>query len=54
VVQNTFAHNNGRDGSGVHVASHGSVDPINTILVSHTVGISVATGSNVTLDSTLW
>ena len=43
----------GGDGSGIHVAA-GSVALTNTILVSHTVGVYVASGTTATLESTLW
>jgi putative cofactor-binding repeat protein len=53
---NTIARN--RNGSGVQVSSYwggaGQVVLTNTILVSHTVGISVAVGSAATLEDTLW
>jgi uncharacterized repeat protein (TIGR01451 family) len=47
-----------RNGSGVYVANagadHSAVWLTNTILVSHTVGITVAAGSTATLEATLW
>lgn len=48
---NTLAHNH--SGSGIYVTS-GSADLVNTILVSHTLGIYVSSDSSVTLESTLW
>jgi hypothetical protein len=57
LVHNTIARNTGGDGSGVHVSSRETTSTValtNTILVSHTVGITVATGSAATLESTLW
>jgi hypothetical protein len=54
----TLAGNTGIDGSGVHVTDesgfYGSVALTNTILVSHTVGITVTSGSTATLQATLW
>ncbi len=53
----TIAHNIGGDGSGLYAdlnASPNTVTFINTILVSHTVGITVARGNTVKLDATLW
>jgi hypothetical protein len=55
----TIANNGGGDGSGVHVNTDGSdyatvISLTNTILVSHTVGITVAEGSTATLQGTLW
>jgi hypothetical protein len=57
LLHTTIAANSG--GSGVHVAgppeSAGSaVVMTNTILVSHTVGITVAAGSTASLEATLW
>jgi hypothetical protein len=54
LVHNTFARNSGGDGSGVHITTASTVVLTNTILVSHTVGITVAAGSAATLESTLW
>jgi len=53
---NTIARNTGGDGSGVHVIGDGNsiVTLTNTILVSQTVGITVAVGNTATLESTLW
>lgn len=53
----TIARNQGGDGSGVYVA--GTVSPsmvtlTNTILVSHTRGISIMAGNIITLEATLW
>jgi hypothetical protein len=48
------------DGSGVYIAgkddfaSYSTVNLINTILVSHTVGVIVTEGNTVTLEATLW
>ncbi len=60
LVHNTVARNTGS--SGVLVEEMGGPDPIvygaatmtNTILVGHTVGISVAAGNTATLEATLW
>ncbi len=46
-------------GTGIYVTDHGvasgsTVEMVNTILVSYAVGISVTTGSNATLEATLW
>jgi CSLREA domain-containing protein len=49
---NTVARNTG--GSGIQVAFNSTVALINTILVSHTVGISVTTDSTAILENTLW
>jgi hypothetical protein len=55
LVHTTFARNHGGDGSGIHVAGTGSTVALtNTILVSHTVGITVAAGNTATLEATLW
>jgi uncharacterized repeat protein (TIGR01451 family) len=56
----TIARNSDGDGSGVHVADSSYLDAFsdvaltNTILVSHAVGINVATGNTATLEATLW
>jgi parallel beta-helix repeat protein len=53
LLHTTIARNNGGDGSGVYVSS-GTVALTNTILVSHTVGITVPTGTTAILTATLW
>jgi hypothetical protein len=50
----TIARNFGGDGSGIHVTGSAAVAMTNTILVSHTVGITVRAGSTATLNSVLW
>ena len=54
----TIARNSGSDGSGVYIFSMGggsrTVALTNTILVSHSVGISVTGGNTVTVNSVLW
>ncbi len=50
----TIARNTGGDGSGVYVSGNAGVVLTNTILVHHTVGISVTNGSTATLEATLW
>jgi uncharacterized repeat protein (TIGR01451 family) len=51
----TIARNGGGDGSGVYITGTAStVAMTNTILVSHTVGITVAAGNTATLAATLW
>jgi hypothetical protein len=55
----TIARNSGGDGSGVHVAGsselgYSAVALTDTILASHTVGITVAAGNTATLEATLW
>lgn len=58
----TVSGNTGGDGSGVHVATFvwgqdrypSTAELIDTILVDHSVGITVSAGSTATLDSTLW
>lgn len=56
LVHNTIAQNinaNAR-GYGVGLRSGGPITLTNTILVSHTVGISAAEGCTASLESTLW
>jgi len=56
----TIARNSGGDDSGIHVrgnphwGEYSTVALTNTILVSHTVGITVAVGNTATLEATLW
>jgi len=50
---NTIARNTGGDGSGIRIVSNGIAVLTNTILVSHTVGITVPNGT-ATLVATLW
>jgi hypothetical protein len=54
LMHTTIARNLGGDGSGVHVEGSATVAMTNTILVSHTVGITVAAGNTATLECTLW
>jgi hypothetical protein len=54
LVHTTIARNRGGDGSGLYVYPGNTIWLTNTILVSHTVGISVAAGSTATLNGTLW
>ncbi len=58
LLQTTIARNSGGDGSGLHVTDYGwdysSVAMTNTIIVSHTVGITVTGSSTATLNTTLW
>jgi len=52
LLHTTVAHNTGGDGSGIYIDG-GNVALTNTILVSHTVGIALATGTAI-LETTLW
>ncbi|MCD6290096.1 MAG: right-handed parallel beta-helix repeat-containing protein [Anaerolineae bacterium] len=54
LVHNTLARNTGGDGSGVFVDVDAAAVLTNTIIVSHTVGITVTAGSTATLEATLW
>jgi len=58
LVHTTIARNSGGDGTGVYAATDAGVSAnvtlTNTILVSHTLGITVTAGSTATLESTLW
>jgi hypothetical protein len=53
LLHTTLVGNGGND-SGVYVGGAATVALTNTILVSHTVGITVAAGSTATLEATLW
>ncbi len=50
----TVAENTGSTGVGLYVAETSTVTVTNTILVSHTVGLTVANGSTATLTGVLW
>jgi len=55
LLHTTIARNTSGDGSGVHIT--GTVSTVamtNTILVSHSVGVTVATGNTATLNGVLW
>jgi uncharacterized repeat protein (TIGR01451 family) len=59
LLHTTLARNTGGDGSGVRVSNYGpgyysTVAMTNTILVSHSVGITVTPGNRAILDATLW
>jgi parallel beta-helix repeat protein len=55
LLHDTLAHNTGGDGSGICVLVPGSVvTSVNTMLVGHTVGITAAEGTTVTLEATVW
>ena len=54
LLHTTIARNTGGDGSGLRLTGGSTVALANTILVSHTVGITVAAGCAATLESTLW
>jgi PKD repeat protein len=54
LLHTTIARNLGGDGSGVHAAGSATMVMTNTILVSHSVGITVSAGNTVALEATLW
>jgi fibronectin-binding autotransporter adhesin len=62
LLHTTIAHNTGGDGSGIYVTdqlwviggTYSTVALTNTILVSHSVGISVTGGNTVTVNGVLW
>ena len=54
LLHTTIARNSGGDGSGVYITDYSTVALTNTILVSHSVGITVTAGNTATLESTLW
>ena len=53
MLHTTLASNSGGDGSGIY-AHNSNIQLQNTILVSHTVGITATTSSAFTLETTLW
>jgi len=60
LVHTTLARNHGGDGSAIYITDGPvpgwttSVELINTVFVSHTIGISITAGHTVTVDSVLW
>jgi fibronectin-binding autotransporter adhesin len=58
LLHTTIARNSGGDGSGVYVTDYygnpSTVAMTNTIIVNHTVGITVTAGNAATLNATLW
>jgi len=55
LLHTTIARNSGGDGSGVYITGTASTVALtNTILVSHTVGITVTAGNTATLNGVLW
>jgi predicted outer membrane repeat protein len=54
LLHTTLVRNLGGEGSGIHVAGSAIVTMTNTIIASHTLGITVTGGSTATLESTLW
>jgi len=54
LLHTTIARNRGGDGSGIYLYSVTPLVMTNTILVSQTVGITVAANSTATLVGTLW
>jgi uncharacterized repeat protein (TIGR01451 family) len=47
-----FARNSGNE--GIYVTGASEVELINTIISTHTIGLNVTSGSEATLDTTLW
>jgi uncharacterized repeat protein (TIGR01451 family) len=47
-----FARNSGNE--GIYVTGASEVELVNTIISTHTLGLNVASGSEATLDTTLW
>ena len=59
LLHTTIARNSYGDGTGVYITDNGSAEyssvvMTNTIIVSHTVGITVTAGNTATLNATLW
>jgi parallel beta-helix repeat protein len=55
LLHTTITRNSGGDGSGVHITGTlSTVAMTNTILVSHTLGITVEAGNTATLNGVLW
>jgi thermitase len=54
LLHTTIAHNTSGDGSGIYIANGSTVALTNTILVGHTVAVTVTEGSVLRLEATLW
>lgn len=58
MVHTTVARNNGGDGSGIHIATYltfqSTMALTNTVLVSHTVGVTVTANNAAILSGVLW
>ncbi len=55
LLHTTIVSNSGGDGSGVHITgTFSTVALTNTIIASHTVGITIASGNTATLNGVLW
>ena len=59
LVHTTLARNSSDDGSAIYVTkgpmpASADVSLINTVFISHTIGISVTAGHTVTVDAVLW
>jgi parallel beta-helix repeat protein len=58
LLHTTITRNGGGDGSGIYVTEgpndYSTIALTNTILVSHSVGISVTAGNTAILEATLW
>jgi hypothetical protein len=57
LLHTTIARNTGGDGSGVYISNDWKASTIaltNTILASHSVGISVTEGNTITINGILW
>lgn len=54
LVHLTVARNSGGEGSGLHLAGNSAALITNTVLVDHSIGVVVESGSSATLDSTYW
>jgi uncharacterized repeat protein (TIGR01451 family) len=58
LLHTTFARNGGGDGSGIDVtgviSAPSTVVLTNTVLISHSVGITVTAGNTAALEATLW
>jgi hypothetical protein len=54
LAHTTIARNVGGDGSGVYITDGSTLALTNTILVSHTVGISTTSDSTALIESILW
>lgn len=54
LLHTTVMRSNGSSGDGIRLSGYSTAVLTNTILVGHTVGITVAQGNTATLEATLW
>jgi len=54
LLYTTLARNSGGDGSGISAITNSTLSLTNTLIASHTVGVTATAGTAVTFEGTLW